>query len=37
VTDTSAFDDYQRMMQRNTDPGEALRGPLDFVRRRRTS
>ena len=37
VTETSAFDDYQRMMQRNTDPGEALRGPLDFVRRRRTS
>lgn len=37
ATDASAFEDYQRMTQRNTDPGEALRGPLDFVRRRRTS
>lgn len=37
ATDSSAFDDYQRMRQRNTDPGEALRGPLDFVGRRRRS
>lgn len=35
TTETSAFDDYQRMIKRDTDPGEALRGPLDFVRRRR--
>lgn len=33
ATDNSAFEDYQRMRQRHTDPGEALRGPLDFVRR----
>lgn len=37
ATDNSAFEDYQRMRQRNTDPGEALQGPLDFVRRRRRS
>ncbi len=37
ATDNSAFHDYQRMTQRNTDPGEALQGPLDFVRLRRRS
>ena len=34
ATEDSAFQDYQRMRQRNTDPGDVVRGPLDLIPRR---